>query len=155
MSDTDTGTALRTPMFEQCHFFFASLTQCWHGTDTPAMEKKKKNSRFWQMDKSLLLILWYILEWEVRNLTSETHIAQPLISFCPSLVLHWANRQVSKLPLSLCPFQSLSLSRRGQIRASLLSLFRDFFFSFIFWLLWTFFGVLWRLLFKTPKAFFF
>ena len=73
----------------------------------------------------------------MRNLKSETHTAQPLISLCPlrpSRALHWANRRVSELPLSLCPFRSLSLSlsRHGQVQASLLSFcFVIFFFFFL------------------------
>ena len=81
------------------------------------------------MDKSLLLNLWYTLEWEVRNLTSETHTAQPLVSFCPSPTLHWADRRVGELPLSLCPFWSLSLSAwTGSELLFSLSISRFFFF---------------------------
>ena len=111
-------------------FFFASPTRHQRSTNTPIVGKKNKNknknSRFWQMDKSLLLILWYTLEWEVRNLTSETHTAQPLVSFYPSLVLHRADRRAPSVLLSLSI--SLSFSAWTGPSFSSLSLFRDFFF---------------------------
>ena len=140
VSDTDTGTTHRTPVSVRSAFFFFFRFSDVAPTRKQWKKKKNKNSRFWQMDKSLLLILWYTLEWDLRNLKSETHTAQPLISLCPlrpSRALHWANRRVSELPLSL----PISLSPSAWTGPSFpsLSVFRDFFFlSFICWLLWTF-----------------
>ena len=92
----------------------------------------------------------------MRNLTSETHTAQPLVSFYPSLVLHRADRRAPSVLLSLSI--SLSFSAWTGPSFSSLSLFRDFFFSSFFYLLTAlnlWFGVLWRVLFITTKAFFF
>ena len=134
---------LRCPSGVVFFFFFLLLR---HGADMPAVEKKiKKNSRFWQMDKSM--ILWYTLEWEVRNLKSETHTAQLLISLCllSSVPRGHYIGPIGELPLSLCPFRSLSLLAWTGPSFSSLSLFRDlfiyyyfFFFSFFYLLLWTF-----------------
>ena len=145
MSDTDTGTTRRTPVSERCRFFFfASPTRHQRGVDKLAVEKKKKKNQ----DFDRWTNAWVRSEKsQIRNPHSPIINFPLLAALCPSQVLHPTDRRVSELPLSLCPFRSLSLSlsRHGQVQASLLSFcfvifffFLSFFLSFICWLLWTF-----------------
>ena len=62
----DSGVQAVSSLFFLFFFsFFASSTWRQRGTDTmdtPTVKKKKENHKFWQMDKSLPLILWYTLK---------------------------------------------------------------------------------------------
>ena len=70
----------------------------------------------------------------MRNLKSETHTAQLLISLCllPSVPRGHYTGPIGELPLSLCPFRSLSLLAWTGPSFSSLSLFRDLFIYLFF-----------------------
>ena len=70
----------------------------------------------------------------MRNLKSETHTAQLLISLCllPSVPRGHYIGPIGELPLSLCPFRSLSLLAWTGPSFSSLSLFRDLFIYLFF-----------------------
>ena len=129
-------------------FCFSDMALTWHwcGVNMPAVKKKTTTTttKFQDFDRWTNPYRWFCHiplseKWEVRNLKSETHIAQPLISFCPLLFVPRGRyiRPIGESASSLYPFRSLSLSlsRHGQVRASLLSLslcFAIFFFFLLF-----------------------
>ena len=120
---------LRCPNGVVFFFFFCfsdtAPTRRWHASS--GKEKKKKIK---------ILIDGQTLEWEVRNLKSETHIAQSLISLCslPSVPRGCYIRLIGESASSLCPSVpfdlSLSLPTWTGPSFSSFFLFRDFFFFF-------------------------
>ena len=128
--------------------FFASPTRHQRGADTLAVEKKKKKKN---QDFDRWTNPWVRSEKsQIRNPHSPIVNFPLLVALCPSRVLHPTDWRVSELPLSLCPFRSLSLSSDMDRFELLFFLFVSwflffiylfffsFFLSFICWLLWTF-----------------
>ena len=65
-------------------FFFAFPTRLQHGGHANSEKKKPENHRFWQIDKSLPLILWYTLK--QKSLESEKSLPwklKPTPACCP------------------------------------------------------------------------
>ena len=80
-------------------FFFTSPTQHQHSSVMAWTQwtcqqwqnwKKKKIHRFWQMDKSLPLILWYTLKQKILSMRSEKWEIITVKPTAPTLPLHAA-----------------------------------------------------------------
>ena len=118
-------------------FHFSDMVPMRYQNSGHASSEKKKIHRFWQMDRSLPLILWYTQTkkawvWEIITVKVETHSPTlPLpAALCPLPVLNRADRRVDELHRqSLCP---LSLPISLSLSAWTSSLFCDFSLHFFF-----------------------
>ena len=95
VSDTKTGMTRWIPVSDECLFFFFLLLR--RNVDTLAV-KEKKNHRFWQIDLSIPLILWYNLKqkskFRVWDLNPPSLWPLPAATaFCLSSELDWADRR--------------------------------------------------------------
>ena len=131
---------LRCPSGVVFFFFFSSPTRHQRGADTLAVEKKKKKKN---QDFDRWTNPWVRSEKsQIRNPHSPIVNFPLLAALCPSRVLHPADWRVSELPLSLCPFWSLSLSPDMDRSELLFFLSVSWFFFFFFLLFADCFGPL-------------